>query len=223
MNDDLADVAWAIVPKSDQLNADTLLAGPLDVTITGTSAYSDDKGGRRIEVRLQDRLPWRPCKSMARVLVAAWGADSRAWVGRRVRLYCDPNVVFGGQKVGGIRVSHLSDIPGPMDLSLTVTKGKRAPWKVLPLPAEQRAAQERRPAQERPTADLGLVLADAELSEVDVDRWLSSQGKPSLAARNDGQRAVLAGHLATHPEALDAIRALVPVVENAFHGEFDEE
>jgi hypothetical protein len=71
---------------------------------------------------------------MRRVLVAAWGADADKYVGRRLRLYGDPDVKFGGSTVGGIKISHLSHIEKRMTLSLTATKGKRAPHTVEPLP-----------------------------------------------------------------------------------------
>ena len=40
-------------------------------------------------------------------------------------LYCDPDIKFGGVKVGGIRISHLSNIERDMAVSLNVTKGKK--------------------------------------------------------------------------------------------------
>jgi hypothetical protein len=48
---------------------------------------------------------------------------------RQVRRRCD---------VGGIRVSHLSHIDKPLTIALTVTRGKRAPYVVQPLPADTR-------------------------------------------------------------------------------------
>jgi hypothetical protein len=41
-------------------------------------------------------------------------------------LYHDASVLFGGQAVGGIRISHLSDIPADIRVSLAATKGKKA-------------------------------------------------------------------------------------------------
>lgn len=38
------------------------------------------------------------------VLEAAYGPDSDLWNGKRVRLSFDPNVMFGGQRVGGVTV-----------------------------------------------------------------------------------------------------------------------
>ncbi|RRJ97834.1 hypothetical protein Ga0100231_005080 [Opitutaceae bacterium TAV4] len=52
-------------------------------------------------------------------------------------LYREPEVKFGGDKVGGIRISHASHIDGPFEIALTETRGKRKPFRVEPLPAEQ--------------------------------------------------------------------------------------
>jgi 16S rRNA U1498 N3-methylase RsmE len=48
-------------------------------------------------------------------------------------LYCDPKVKWGGMEVGGIRISHLSDIDKEMVMMLTQTQKQRAPFKVKPL------------------------------------------------------------------------------------------
>lgn len=39
-----------------------------------------------------------------RVLEKAFGDDSDMWVGKRVMVYVDPNVSFGGRVVGGLRL-----------------------------------------------------------------------------------------------------------------------
>jgi len=39
-----------------------------------------------------------------RVLEAAFGDDSDMWLGKRVMVYVDPNVSFGGRVVGGLRL-----------------------------------------------------------------------------------------------------------------------
>lgn len=39
-----------------------------------------------------------------RVLEKAFGDDSDMWVGKKVKVYVDPNVSFGGRVVGGLRL-----------------------------------------------------------------------------------------------------------------------
>ncbi len=137
------DISATIAPKSDQLNAEDLLSGPRTVTIAEVSAGSSPEQPVDIATAEFPGRPYKPCKSMRRILVAAWGPDASAYVGRRITLFCDPNITFGREKVGGIRIKALSDIPKRLEVALTVTRGKRAPFVVEPLkdePAKPAAA-----------------------------------------------------------------------------------
>jgi hypothetical protein len=126
------DISNTLAAKSNQLNTDDLISGPITITISSVSAGSPEQPVA-IGYEGDEGKPWYPCKSMRRVLVAAWGADASHYVGRRVTLFRDPEVMYGGIKVGGIRLSHLSDIDGPLSIALTVTRQKRAPYRVQPL------------------------------------------------------------------------------------------
>ena len=132
------DLTESIIPRSDQLNAEDFLTGPRTVTVTEVSAGNAEQPVNVHVAEFPDR-PFKPSKSMRRVLVAAWGKESSAYVGRRMTLYRDPTVRFGGQDVGGIRISHMSHLDKRLTLALTVTRGKRAPYIVEPL-ADQPAA-----------------------------------------------------------------------------------
>ena len=125
------DILQSIKPKSDQLNADDLLAGPIVVTVVDVL-----KGDQEQPVALVidgDRQPFKPCKSMRRLLVAVWGSAPKNWKGKKLRLYCDPEVKWGGVKVGGIRISAMSGIENPTSVLLTTTRGKRSEHTVQPL------------------------------------------------------------------------------------------
>lgn len=121
-----------VVPKSTQLNADDLIGVSKTITITKVTRGDSDQPVS-IHYENDNGRPYLPCKSMRRVLIHAWGDDGRQWVGRSMTLYCDPEVKFGGVKVGGIRISHVSHIERPMIIALTVTKAKRAEYRVDPL------------------------------------------------------------------------------------------
>lgn len=128
------DMRGVIVPKSDQINADDFLSGPRTVKIKGVSINPGTE--QPVTIELEGSKPWRPCKSMSRLLVAAWGPDAKEYAGHSVTLYCDPKVKWGGMEVGGIRVSHMSHIDSDLVLALTMTKGKKAPTRVKPLKAD---------------------------------------------------------------------------------------
>jgi hypothetical protein len=126
-----------IVPKSDQLNADDLIAANKIITITGVR-----RGGHDdpiiINYEGDDGRPYKPCKSMRRVLIFAYGDDGNNWIGKSMELYCDPKVKFAGKEVGGIRIKALSGIPKPITMKLTATRGSRADFRVNVLQEQEK-------------------------------------------------------------------------------------
>ncbi len=126
------DVSKAIQPKSDQINADDLMAEAITGTVQQVEVKDTPEQPISIWFTGRDR-PYKPCKSMGRVLAKAWGTDSANWQGKSMTLYRDDYVKWAGVAVGGIRISHLTDIQQPINISLTASRGKRAPFKVLPL------------------------------------------------------------------------------------------
>lgn len=137
----MLDMTDTIAPKSDQMNADDLMTGPRTFTIVEVRKTGADD--QPVAVYLKEfpaDRPYKPAKSMRRVMVNAWGPDASAYVGKRLTLYREPGVRFGGQEQGGVRISHMSHIEKQFTLALTVSKGKRAPYVVRPLPAEAPAA-----------------------------------------------------------------------------------
>ncbi|MGB3480855.1 MAG: hypothetical protein WBB07_01395 [Mycobacterium sp.] len=60
-------------------------------------------------------------------------------------LYRDADVKFGGQDVGGIRVSHISGIEKRLKIALTTSRGQRKPFFIEPLPDQPAPARGRQP------------------------------------------------------------------------------
>lgn len=134
----MTDENWileSIKPKSDQLNADDLISGPIVVEVKDVKQCPDEKQPVAIVIG-DNRQPYKPCKSMRRVMVALWGDQPKKWIGKRMRLYCDPNVMFGGLRVGGIRISHAT-IEEAKDVLLTTAKAKRTVYTIQPLKEEK--------------------------------------------------------------------------------------
>lgn len=138
MNDPV-NMAHFIEAKSDQLNSDDLMEGPRTITVTGVSA-NPDSSEQPVSIHFEgdNRKPFKPCKTMRRLIVGVWGADASQYVGRSMTLYRDPNVQFGGMNVGGIRISHMSDIDKPLTVALLVTRGRKKPFQVQPLKVERK-------------------------------------------------------------------------------------
>lgn len=132
------DMSPVIAPKSNQLTADDLLSGDRTITITGVELTPGAEQPCRISFEGDNGKPWFPCKSMGRVLVKAWGPDAKNYVGKSVHLFRDPEVVWAGMKIGGIRIKALSHIDAPFDMALTATRGKKAMSRFFPLKADVR-------------------------------------------------------------------------------------
>lgn len=144
-----AAIMQSIEPKSDQMNAVDLLTGPQDVVISGALQGPRDQPVI-LQITGKDKTPFKPCKTVVRLLVAIWGNDPLQWIGRSMRLFCDPNVTYGGMKTGGIRVSHVSDIEHPVELTLLVSRNKYQTFNIEPLPKpETKKAKEAMTLAER--------------------------------------------------------------------------
>ena len=126
------DISGSVEPRSDQLNYDDVAANDLTITITDVKQGPPDQPVHLHNAEFPGR-PYKPGKSMRRVLIAAWGTDAAQYVGKRIQLFGDPTIRFGKEAVGGIRIRALSHIPGPLDVKLTVTRGKRENFTVTPL------------------------------------------------------------------------------------------
>jgi hypothetical protein len=155
----MTDMNSVIVPKSDQINADDLLGGPITVKIAGVKVRPGQEQPVAIAIEGTPKV-YRPCKSMARVLVSAWGPDSSQYLGRSMTLYCDPKVKWGGMEVGGIRISHMTDIDSAITMALTITRANKKPYTVRPLKAATKEPAPQAPIL--PGADAPTVLPDGE-------------------------------------------------------------
>lgn len=151
----MLDLSKTIAPRSDQLNADDLIGGPRTITITGVKLVAEDQPVA-INFENDEGKPWKPCKSMRRVLVKAWGSDGAKYAGRSLTLYLDESVRFGGAAVGGIRICAMSHLSRDLVMALTATRGTKKAYTVKPLAMIDAGAARR---SITPTPDAGLVSA----------------------------------------------------------------
>ncbi len=169
------DMSQVIIPKSDQLNSDDLIAGPRTIKITSVDIRPGTEQPVSIFYEGDNGKPWKSCKSMARVLVTAWGPDAKAYVGRSVTLYRDPTIKWGGMEVGGIRISHMSHLDGPLTLALTMTKGSRKPFVVRPLKVEDAVPESTVSATEKWANKQGAALK-AMTTDDEFVTWIAKNG-----------------------------------------------
>jgi hypothetical protein len=126
------DLTASIEARSDQINADDLVSGPITYTIREVVGGKAEAPFDFLLVET-DRA-YRPSKTMRRVIVAGWGPEANQYAGKRLTLYREPTIQFGGKTVGGIRISAMSGLDKPLELMLQTTRGKREKFTVQPLP-----------------------------------------------------------------------------------------
>lgn len=123
----MADISQLIAPKSDQLNSDDLLTGDRIIRIREVKVLG---AGKEQPIWIyfdgDNNKPWKPCKTMARLLANLWNSpDTSTWAGKAVHLYHDPDVTWAGAKIGGIRVRAVSHIDAPRQVAISESKTKR--------------------------------------------------------------------------------------------------
>lgn len=139
------DLSTTIAARSDQLNGDDLIGGPITITITNVTPSGAKEQPACIHYQGDEGKPYKPCLTMRRLLIGVWGKQGSKYAGRQMTLYRDPKVRFGPDVTGGIRISHVSGITEPFSMQLQVSKGKRATFVLKPLaataPTVDRAAE----------------------------------------------------------------------------------
>ncbi|WP_136244890.1 hypothetical protein [Mycobacterium intracellulare] len=207
MSTDL-DMTASIAPRSDQINAEDLITGPRTVTITDVTRGTAEQPVNIVTAEFGPGRPYKPSKTMRRMIVAAWGAQASEYVGRRLTIYRDPEITFGRDKVGGIRISYMSHIDKRIEIALAVTRGKRATFTVEPLPTEITHARADTISDDE-AADFARDIAESSnLVELDADATalkscdLGTHRKRLQAAWADRRKAI--SSTATSGEQEDA-------------------
>lgn len=138
---DISNIRSTIVPKSDQMNFEDLIAGPRTVTITDVRPGSDDQP-LILHYQGDNGHPYKPNKTWRKALAFAWGEDARQWIGRSLTLAGDPTVKWAGVEVGGIIITHMTHIERDIELKLSATRGKRVAHRVRVLEMQASATLE---------------------------------------------------------------------------------
>lgn len=158
----MVDISHTIVPKSDQLNADDLIAEPRTIHITRVEVKKDPKQPVWIFFDGDEGKPWKPCLGMRRVIIKFWGKESDNYIGKSVTLIRDDSVEYGGAEVGGIRIFGMSHIDGPQAAIVTLKRGRRKLLTVQPIKA---APQKQTKPAKKPgnieSARVALASADS--------------------------------------------------------------
>ena len=183
----MPDFSKTIIPKSDQLNADDLVSSPITIRITEVKTGTNDQPCI-IRFEGDQGRPYKPNKSMRKLIISQWGSEGNNWVGKYLTLYRDPTVKWAGEEVGGIVISGMSDIEKNFKLGLNVTRGRKKAFPVTKINQQQQKADPAPPSsvqepvnntQEAPqqaTFEIKLSSGDPLVfnSAQDVMHWLKA-------------------------------------------------
>lgn len=117
------DISAALVAKSDQLNASDLTGAPVIARIVNVRP-GDNSKPVFVDLEGMDHRPWKPSKGQLRVLSYRWGTETDTWIGRLVKLVNNPEVIYAGEKVGGVEVVAMSHIDAPFTIPVRVSQKK---------------------------------------------------------------------------------------------------
>lgn len=183
----MTDMSKHIEPKSDQLNADDLIAGPRTITITRVKETGNKEQPISIYFEGDNNRPWKPNKGMRRLLVGMWTKEGDKYVGQSVTLFRDPEVLWGGEAVGGIRVSHASGLTEPFKMALSASAKKRVQYVVMPLRVQP---QQQQMSVENARSSLTAVALPGNSAGLQ-EQWqkIGAENRKALADELDGFKA----------------------------------
>lgn len=182
---DILDMSRFIEAKSDQLNADDLIGAPRTITVTRVAGNDGDQP-ISIFYEGDNGKPFKPCKTIRRVLMGVWGRNAYEYVGRSMTIFRDDKVTFGGLETGGVRISHMSHIDKETIVVVMKSKGKKVGIKILPLQVEQQQKRQADPnaAEKWATDHIGFVQGSADLDRLQSVQADGSKAMAKLATAN---------------------------------------
>jgi hypothetical protein len=175
----MSDFAKTTVAKSDQLNSEDLLGGPITVQITAVKVnLKEDQQPVSVSYKGDNNKPWKPSKTMRKVLMMKWGDDETLFVGRHLTLFRDPTITWAGQAVGGVSISHMSDMQSDERFMLASSRGQKKALKIEHL--KTKSAEE--VAQDKLNkASSWVSQSKLEISELDsadmIKKWEKKNAK----------------------------------------------
>ena len=122
----MMDLSSTIIANSNQLNAEDLISANRTIKVTGVKPYTE-KGVSKFDIHYEgdNGRPYKPSKGMRVVITSGWGMDGDNFLGKFLRLYYEPDAVYAGKEVGGIRINGMSNIKDLMKVRITERRGHK--------------------------------------------------------------------------------------------------
>lgn len=129
----MGSISEAFAVDSSQLNNIDLVSGSKTIKITDARLTGKKDQPMEIFYEGDNGKPYRPGKSMGRIIGYVWGDDVKSCIGHSMTLFRDPDVRFGSNKVGGIRISHMTGLKSEKSFPLLVKRGVMGNYSIKPL------------------------------------------------------------------------------------------
>ena len=142
--DDHDGFAESLMAKSDQINAADLMGGPITIKIAGLKVKNSEVQKWTMRLEGNDKF-FRPCLGMRRLIAQIWG-EPQNYAGRSMTIYRDPDVKYSAKEVGGIRISHMSNMDGQQKISVPISRTAQKEYLVRPLTVAAPAPEPTPPA-----------------------------------------------------------------------------
>ena len=162
----MADITKTTETKSKQLNSDDM-TGNMVIKITRVDV--SDNGEQPVSIFFEGDggKPWKPCKTVRKILKYVWDRETDNYIGRSVELYVDSRVKYGGEEIGGIRIKAMSHIQKKVRLALITAAGRKSIFIIEPLivpePKPERSLDDQKVACREALTANGFDLTKDEL------------------------------------------------------------
>lgn len=129
------DIAPTLVGDSNQLSKSDLMDGPQTFTVARVDInLSDKKRPTAIHLAEAPGKPYKPNLGMRKLIAKGWGKSSKAYIGRRLTLFHNPDVLWQGKREGGVEVCAMSDLEAPFTIQVAINAKQAKTVKVDSLP-----------------------------------------------------------------------------------------
>ena len=129
------DIAPTLVGDSNVLSKADLMDGPQTFTVARVDInLSDKKRPTAIHLVESPGKPFKPNLGMRKLIAKGWGKSSKEYVGRRLTLFHNPDVLWQGKREGGVEVCAMSHIEAPFTIQIPVNAKQAKTVKVEVIP-----------------------------------------------------------------------------------------
>ena len=183
------DIAPTLVGDSNVLSKADLMDGPQTFTVARVDInLSDKKRPTTIHLVESPGKPFKPNLGMRKLIAKGWGKSSKEYVGRRLTLFHNPDVLWQGKREGGVEVCAMSHIETPFTIQVPVNAKQAKTVKVDVVP-DSAPSHEVQPDWQALIAEAGDDVAALRAM------WTDAQARgASEAILNDIKNAATTAH-----------------------------